>query len=76
MSSTARVPAAWRVVSGILVALAALAGLWYGYGFGDRLGGMWLGALLSLVAAVLGSMLLDGALDWLASVFWRGEERE
>jgi hypothetical protein len=64
------------VVSGVLVALAALAGLWYGYGFGNRLGGMWLGALLSLVAAALASMLLDGALDWLGSVLWRGEERE
>jgi zinc transporter ZupT len=75
LSPPEREPRTWRAVSWVLVTLAALAGLWYGYAFGERLGGLFLGVLLAVVAAVLTSVLVDGAIDWLARTASRRDDR-
>ena len=65
-------PPAWRALSWLLVSLSAAAGLWFGYDFGNRVGGVLLGLLLAVVSAVLASTFVDGALDWLHRARSRG----
>lgn len=42
---------------------AGAAGLWWGYGFGERLGGLWLGALAAANCGALCTFMADAALS-------------
>ena len=42
---------------------AGLAGLWWGYGFGEPLGGLWLGVLAAANCGALCTFLADSALS-------------
>ena len=54
--------AAWVV--GIV---AALAGLWYGYHFGDKLSGTWLGIVTALSTGLFGFLVASSLVErWLA----------
>jgi hypothetical protein len=46
-----------------LAALAALAGLWYGYDFGAQLAGPLMGAVTAVNTAVIGALLVSAAVD-------------
>lgn len=50
--------AAW--VAGIV---AALAGLWYGYAFGERLNGIWLGVVTALSTGVFGFLVASSLVE-------------
>jgi hypothetical protein len=63
---------AWRALSWLLVTLSGVAGLWSGYDFGNRLGGVLLGVFLAVVGALIASSFVDGALDWLLRARSRG----
>lgn len=43
--------------------LAGAAGLWWGYGFGDRLGGLWLGLVAAANCGALCTFMADAALS-------------
>lgn len=43
--------------------MAAGAGLWLGYGFGERIGGTLLGVFVALVAALFCTILVDATID-------------
>jgi hypothetical protein len=52
---------AW--VAGIV---AALAGLWYGYDFGDKLSGTWLGIVTALSTGLFGFLVASSLVErWL-----------
>ena len=53
--------------SWLVVALAAVAGLWLGYDFGRQVSGMGLGLLMAANAAVFAALLASAVVDWL----WR-----
>lgn len=45
--------------------LAAVVGLMYGYEFGNRISGPWIGVLLALNCAVFASLMTHGFAQWL-----------
>jgi hypothetical protein len=55
--------------------LAACAGIFFGYGFGDRIGGPAVGALAALNSAVFGVLMVSGLDDLIARVR-QGHRRE
>ena len=57
--------AAWAVSAG-----AAGAGAWLGYGFGQQLGGLWLGVLAAFNGAAISSLLASAAVG-----SWGREDR-
>lgn len=71
MMSRQRVPSSHRFMAWVVYVLATVLGLRYGYDFGHRIGGLWLGVFLALIGAAFTSILADAALDrvlrWRAS---------
>lgn len=59
----------WGWVATLLAIAAALAGAKFGFDFGNRLGGLWFGALLALNSAVFCSIMAGGLADRLLR--WR-----
>jgi drug/metabolite transporter (DMT)-like permease len=49
----------------LVVALAGVAGLWFGYDFGRQVSGMGLGLLMAANGAVFASLLASAVVDWL-----------
>lgn len=52
-----------RVVEWVLSVVAATVGLVYGFGFGMRVGGIFIGTLAALSAAAMGAILVDSVFD-------------
>jgi uncharacterized membrane protein len=57
------------------VALAALSGAWLGYGFGQQIGGPWVGLVTALCSGAAASLLADGLADTLRQRIARRQQR-
>ena len=54
---------------GVALNLAAtLVVAWYSYGFGQQLGGPFIGVVAAVNGAAMSSLLISGLLDWLTTV--------
>ncbi|MEI7970235.1 MAG: hypothetical protein WCJ69_14725 [Betaproteobacteria bacterium] len=48
-----------------IMAIAALVGLWYGFAFGYRLGGMPMGAFMGIICGAFGALMASGVATWI-----------
>lgn len=53
---------------GLAQGAVALAAAWWGWGFGQRIGGAPMGVLAALNCAVMAALLLDAAIDRLSAL--------
>ena len=58
----------------LVVALAGVAGLWFGYDFGRQVSGMGLGLLMAANGAVFASLLASAVVDRLGRAKKSGRE--
>ena len=74
MTTGPRKPGPGRWWAWLVVALAGVVGLWFGYDFGRQVSGMGLGLLMAANGAVFASLLASAVVDRLGRAKKSGRE--
>lgn len=65
MATQTRKPALRQWWAWLVVALAGVVGLWFGYDFGRQVSGTGLGLLMAANGGVFASLMASAVVDWL-----------